>query len=56
MGRNDFSDPVPGAVHREAIKAAAEVLQSEGIIGADVDIDSLSHELIQPSFAEKVVQ
>lgn len=56
MERNDFSNPVPGDVHREAIKAAAEVLQTENTIKADADIDQLVQELIQPSFAEKVVQ
>lgn len=55
MQRNDFSQPVPGDSHRAAIKAAAGVLQREKIVPPGTDVDRLVSDLIQPSFAEKVV-
>lgn len=54
--RNNFSNPVIGEEHREALRAAASVLQSEGIIDADVDVEQVVNDLIQPRFVENVVK
>ncbi|WP_202079846.1 aliphatic sulfonate ABC transporter substrate-binding protein [Caldalkalibacillus salinus] len=54
--RNDFSQPIPGDVHREALVAAAEVLQLDETIRADADIDQSIENLIQPAYAERVIE
>lgn len=56
MERNDFSAPIPGAAQRSTIVEAGKVLQDNQIIKADLDIDALVDQLIQPTFAEKVVK
>ena len=56
MERNDFTQPVPGEAQKATILEAGKVLQSNKIIGADADVAKLVDELIQPSFAQKVVK
>ncbi|UFT98478.1 aliphatic sulfonate ABC transporter substrate-binding protein [Radiobacillus kanasensis] len=56
MERNDFSQPVPGDVQKTAILEAGKVLQAGEVIKADADIEKLTDELIDPSFAEEVVE
>lgn len=56
MERNDLSNPIPGDTHREALNAAGEVLQAGGVIDEDVDIESTTDSLIDPSFAEETVE
>lgn len=56
MERNDFTRPVPGEDQRNTIYEAGKVLQSNQIIKADLDMNKLVDQLIQPSFAEKVVK
>lgn len=53
--RNDFSNPVPGDAQIESITEAGKVLQAEAIIGEDVDLEKIVQELINPTFAEKVI-
>ncbi|OOE12835.1 aliphatic sulfonate ABC transporter substrate-binding protein [Fictibacillus arsenicus] len=55
LERNNFSEPVPGSQHEKAISAAGEVLQTEEIVKKDTDIQKLVKELINPKFAEKVI-
>ncbi len=54
--RNDFSEPVPGDAQIESITEAGMVLQAEAIIGKDVDLEKIVQELINPTFAEKVIK
>ncbi|MBA2176703.1 aliphatic sulfonate ABC transporter substrate-binding protein [Halobacillus locisalis] len=55
LERNDFSNPVPGKALKETIIGAGKVLQAEEIIDADVNIDDLADDLIQPALAEEVI-
>ncbi|MCC3356392.1 aliphatic sulfonate ABC transporter substrate-binding protein [Bacillus sp. REN16] len=54
--RNDFSNPVPGDAQIEALTEAGKVLQAQEIIKKDIEIDKLVQELINPTFAEKVIE
>ncbi len=56
LERNDFSNSVPGQKQKDTIIGAGNVLQAEGIIEEDVEIESLVDELFEPSFAEKVIE
>lgn len=55
LERNDFSNPIPGEEQKEAIIAAGNVLQESEIIDADADVEELTNELIDPTFAEEVI-
>ncbi|WP_377887859.1 aliphatic sulfonate ABC transporter substrate-binding protein [Alkalihalobacillus sp. R86527] len=55
LERNDFSNPTPGEEQKKAIIKAGNVLQKSEIIDQDADIESLTNELIDPSFAEEVI-
>src|SRR5699024_3853557 len=52
MERNDFSDPVPGEVHHEALAEAGKILQEAEVIESEVAIEELTSSLIDSSFAE----
>ncbi|MBM7579557.1 aliphatic sulfonate ABC transporter substrate-binding protein [Jeotgalibacillus terrae] len=54
LARNDFSNPVIGDEHTEALIAAGEVLRQEEVIDADADIEALVDELLNPSFTENL--
>ncbi|TFE02459.1 aliphatic sulfonate ABC transporter substrate-binding protein [Jeotgalibacillus sp. R-1-5s-1] len=54
VARNDFSNPVIGSEHTEALIAAGEVLRNEEVIDADADVESLVDELLNPSFTESL--
>lgn len=54
--RNTFDNPVIGDEHREALLEAAKILQAEDLIKADVDVETVVNELIQPKFVENVVK
>jgi sulfonate transport system substrate-binding protein len=56
MERNDFTQPVPGEVQKITILEAGKVLQGNQIIKPDADLGKLVDELIQPSYAQKVVK
>ncbi|WP_407270732.1 aliphatic sulfonate ABC transporter substrate-binding protein [Radiobacillus sp. PE A8.2] len=56
LERNDFSEPIPGDVHYEAIVAAGKVLQEGEVIEADVDVEALTTELIESTYAEEVIE
>ncbi|MBS4179295.1 aliphatic sulfonate ABC transporter substrate-binding protein [Lederbergia citrea] len=50
LERNDFSTSKPGDEQRTAIKAAGDVLKSEGILETKTDIEKVVNELINPDF------
>ncbi|MDZ5713254.1 aliphatic sulfonate ABC transporter substrate-binding protein [Jeotgalibacillus haloalkalitolerans] len=54
LARNDFSNPVIGDEHTEALIAAGEVLRQEEVIDQDADIEALVDELLNPSFTESL--
>lgn len=56
LTRNDFSEPILGDVHVEALKAAGIVLQKDDIINDDVDLDEIIKQLINSTFAQNVIQ
>jgi sulfonate transport system substrate-binding protein len=56
LSRNDFSNPTPGETQVKALAEAGKVLQNSGVIEKSVDVEELANELIQPSFAEKVIK
>ncbi|RSK50701.1 aliphatic sulfonate ABC transporter substrate-binding protein [Bacillus canaveralius] len=56
MQRNDFSNAVPGDEQREALQSAGKVLQKGEIIEKGTEVSELVDELINPKFAEKVIQ
>jgi sulfonate transport system substrate-binding protein len=55
LERNDFSNPVIGAEHREAIIAAGDVLKESGIIPAATDIPAVVDALIDPQYVSRAV-
>ncbi|MGN8645369.1 aliphatic sulfonate ABC transporter substrate-binding protein [Gracilibacillus sp. HCP3S3_G5_1] len=54
--RTDFSNPIPGIEHIESIIAAGNVLKDSGDLDDDNDVETLTDELINPEFAEAVIQ
>lgn len=56
LERNDFSNPVPGAEHHESVSEAGRILQDSDAIGADIDVEQLTDDLIEPSFAEETIE
>jgi len=51
LERTDISQPTIGAKQRETIAAAGKALQSAGVLPADVNIDTVTAELIDERFA-----
>ncbi|WP_112182420.1 MULTISPECIES: aliphatic sulfonate ABC transporter substrate-binding protein [Paraliobacillus] len=56
LERNDFSNPIPGDVHIEALIESGGILQDGEVIDADANIEELTNELINPAFAEETVE
>ncbi|WP_079525457.1 aliphatic sulfonate ABC transporter substrate-binding protein [Halobacillus hunanensis] len=56
MERNDFSNPIPGKALKETVKGAGEVLKDVEIIDQSVNIEELTNELVNPSFAKEVIE
>lgn len=54
LERNDFSNPIPGDEHRDTLRNSAEVLLEGEIIEADMDVEKVVNELVQPSFIEEL--
>lgn len=50
LERNDFSTSVPGDEQRQSIKAAGDLLKTEGIIDAKTDIEKVVNDLINPDY------
>lgn len=55
LERNDFSNPLIGKEHRDAIVAAGDVLKASGIIPAATDVPAVADSLIDPQFATRAV-
>lgn len=55
LERNDFSNPLIGKEHRDAIVAAGDVLKASGIIPAATDVAAVADSLIDPQFAARAV-
>jgi sulfonate transport system substrate-binding protein len=51
LSRTDFSNPVPGSEHIQALRAAAPILKDEALVRADVDLNRTIDELIDPRAA-----
>jgi sulfonate transport system substrate-binding protein len=56
MERNDFSESIPADVHYDALVEAGRILQEGEEIDAAVDIEEITSELIEPSFAEETIE
>ncbi len=55
LERNDFSEAVPSSVHEEALIEAGKILQVSDVIDAEANIEELTNELIESSFAEETI-
>ncbi|MCD2137770.1 aliphatic sulfonate ABC transporter substrate-binding protein [Salinicoccus halitifaciens] len=56
LERNDFSSPVPGAAQHESVLEAGRILQDSDAIGPDIDVEQLTDDLIDPSYAEETIE
>lgn len=56
LERNDFSEPVPGDVQKEALVAAGKILQESDVIDSGADLEELTSNLIDPSFAKEAIE
>lgn len=56
LTRNDFSNPIPGAEHSAALKAAGGLLIEEDLVKKGTDVNQVIDELIDPSFAQAVIK
>ncbi len=56
LERTDFSHPVIGKLHLDAITAAGVALQGAGVIEAKVNVAQVSADLIEPRFGKLVAQ
>ena len=56
LSRNDFSTPVPGAQHIEALKAAAPILVEEDLVRKGTDVAAVIDALIEPTYARAAVK
>ncbi len=54
--RNDFRNPIPGAEHSKALKAAGSILIEEELVKKGTDVNKVVDELIDPSFAKAVIK
>jgi sulfonate transport system substrate-binding protein len=55
LARYDFSRPVPGAAHLDAIKPVVPLLQKDGILRRGADVDGPLNSLINARIAAEVV-
>jgi len=55
LSRNDFSKPVPGAEHVEALKAAAPILVEEDLVRKGTNVGAVVDALVEPSHARAVI-
>lgn len=56
LKRNDFSNPVPGAEHVAALKAAAPILVEEDLVRKNTNVGGVIDALVEPGFARAVVK
>src|SRR5690625_3203568 len=55
LERTDYSNPIPGDVHHDALIEAGKVLQAGAVIKEDLDLEELVSDLIEPKFAEETI-
>ena len=55
LRRTDFSTPLPGREHADALRAAAPILIDEGLVKKGADLARIIDELIDPAVATRVV-
>jgi len=53
LKRTDFSNPLIGAEHRDALSAAAPILTEEALVKPGTDLNKVLAELIDPSYAQR---
>ncbi|WPP01952.1 aliphatic sulfonate ABC transporter substrate-binding protein [Pseudomonas sp. HR96] len=56
LSRTDFTNGTPGAEQVKALKAAAPILVSEGLVRKGVDVDQVVDQLIDPQFASQLIK
>lgn len=56
LSRNDFSNPLPGAEHIKALKAAAPILLEEDLVKKGTDLSKVIDTLVDPSLAASVIR
>lgn len=56
LGRNDFSEPIPGDIHHEHLTEAGRILIEGGVIDDEHDIEAVLKDLIDGQYAENVIQ
>ncbi|SFM21996.1 sulfonate transport system substrate-binding protein [Gracilibacillus orientalis] len=54
--RTDLTNPLPGDEHVEAIAAAGNVLKNAEVLTEEDDVETLTNELINPEYAEAVIE
>ncbi|WP_339383746.1 aliphatic sulfonate ABC transporter substrate-binding protein [Oculatella sp. LEGE 06141] len=54
LERTDLTSPVIGAIHKETIVAAGDVLKRSGVIPNTVEVEQVANDLVDPQFAEKI--
>lgn len=55
LNRTDFSNPVIGREHSDALKAAAPILLQEDLVKRGTDVNKVIDELIDPRFVQGIV-
>lgn len=55
LERNDFSEPIPNAIHVEHIIEAGKVLQAGEVIDESHDLEDVVNQLINPNIAQDVI-
>ena len=53
--RSGFPEPIPGEAHREALRGILPILRKEELVPADVDLEAVLGELLDPTFAERAL-
>jgi sulfonate transport system substrate-binding protein len=56
LKRNDFSNPLIGKEHTDALRAAAPILLDEGLVRNGTDLNKTIDALIDPVFAQSVIR
>jgi sulfonate transport system substrate-binding protein len=56
LTRNDFSNPVPGKEHVDALKQAAPILIEEDLVKKGTDVNKVIDELVEPRYAQAVIK
>jgi sulfonate transport system substrate-binding protein len=56
LERNDFKNPVPGAIHVKALLDSSKVLVDEDLIKKGTDVDKAIRDLVDGSYAAAVVK